>query len=106
MALKLVLMLAQEYGITHIQIFGDSLLVIQWMRKESILRNFTLQPLFYDVQSLQEGFSHISFSHIYRDIGTGWWMAYPKRTRNGRCLENYRKQRWAYISDFMHDPWV
>jgi ribonuclease HI len=49
MALKLVLSLAQEFGVSQIQIFGDSLLVIQWMCKEMVLRNFTLQPLFDDV---------------------------------------------------------
>jgi hypothetical protein len=53
MALKLVLMLAWEHGVTHIQIFGDSLLVIQWMKQELVLRNFMLQPLFLDVMSLQ-----------------------------------------------------
>jgi ribonuclease HI len=31
MALKLTLQLAQEYGVTQLQIFGDSLLVIQWI---------------------------------------------------------------------------
>jgi len=59
MALKLVLMLAHEYGITPIQISGYLLLVIQWMRKESVLKNFTPQPLFYYVQSIEAGFSHI-----------------------------------------------
>jgi ribonuclease HI len=42
MALKLVLKLAQEFGVTQLQFFGDSKLVIQWMCKEIALRNFTL----------------------------------------------------------------
>jgi ribonuclease HI len=67
MALKLVLRLAQEFGVSQIQIFGDSLLVIQWLCKETTLRNFTLQPLYDDVQLLMTTFSHISLSHIYRD---------------------------------------
>jgi ribonuclease HI len=33
MSLKLVLTLAQEQGISQIQIHGDSLLVIQWMKR-------------------------------------------------------------------------
>jgi ribonuclease HI len=42
MALNLVLKLAQEFGVTQLQIFGDSILVIKWMHKEISLKNFTL----------------------------------------------------------------
>jgi hypothetical protein len=34
MALKLVIMLAQENGVFQIQIYGDSLLLVQWMGRE------------------------------------------------------------------------
>jgi ribonuclease HI len=39
LALKLGLKLAQEYGDKQIHIFGDSLLVIQWMKHKTELRN-------------------------------------------------------------------
>jgi hypothetical protein len=48
-ALKLVPIPALEKGISQIQVLGDSLLVIQWMKGDSILRNFMLQPLFRDI---------------------------------------------------------
>jgi ribonuclease HI len=66
MALNLILFLALEHGVTHLQIYGDSFLAIKW-RQEWALRNFTLQPLFQDIWSLQSVFTHISFAHIYRD---------------------------------------
>jgi hypothetical protein len=56
MALKLVFRLAQEFGVSHIQNFGDSLFAIQWMHKEILLRNFTLQTLMYN---------HIVTSHVF-----------------------------------------
>jgi hypothetical protein len=68
MALELVLRLSQEFCVSQIQIIGDSLLVIQWMHKEIVLRNFTLQPLYDDVHILITTVSHISLSHIYRDM--------------------------------------
>jgi ribonuclease HI len=40
MALRLNLLFALEKGVLRLQIFGDSQLVIHWMRKESIMRNF------------------------------------------------------------------
>jgi hypothetical protein len=67
MALKLVLRLAQESGVTHIQICFDSLPIIQWMCKEITLMNFTLQPLFNDVHTLLLAFSDVSFSRIYKE---------------------------------------
>jgi ribonuclease HI len=77
LALKLVLLLALEKGISHIQIYGDSLLVIQWMKGDFSLHNFTLQPLFQDIMSNKSTFSHITFEHVYRN-------------RN-RKLTNYQK---------------
>jgi hypothetical protein len=64
---KQVLRLAQEFGVLQIQFFGDLLLVIQWMHKETTLRNFTLQHLHDEVQLLFIACSHISLSHIYWD---------------------------------------
>jgi len=66
MALKLVLRLAQEFGLSQIQLFGDSLLVIQCLRKETTLVNFTLPPLYDGAQILMTTFSHISLSYIYK----------------------------------------
>jgi len=67
MAPKLVLMLTQQNGVSHIQIYGDSLLVIQWMKGEYNFWNFTLQPLFHDILNIKSAFSHIAFVHVYRD---------------------------------------
>jgi hypothetical protein len=49
MALKLILRLAHDVGVSHIQIYDDFLLVIQWMHKKIVMRNFTLQPLYNEV---------------------------------------------------------
>jgi hypothetical protein len=62
-------MLAWEHGVTHLQIFGYSLIVIQWMKQEVTLRNFMLQPLFLDVLSLQSN-SLIFPLHMSTGIGT------------------------------------
>jgi ribonuclease HI len=69
MALKLVLRLAQEFGVSQIQIFGDSLLVIQWMHKEttlgiSLYNHCMMMYIFY----LQ--LSHTSLCLTYTRIGT------------------------------------
>jgi hypothetical protein len=55
-------------GSNKFKFFGDSLLVIKWIRKEAQIKNFTLQPLYDDIQMQMTTFSHISLSHIYRDM--------------------------------------
>jgi len=51
-----------EKGITQLQVLKDSLLVIKWLKGKVVLRNFILQPLFYDIKNLQA-----SFYHVYRE---------------------------------------
>jgi hypothetical protein len=53
MALKLVLMLPLENGVILLQIYSDSLLIIEWMKGEFSLRNFTQKTvifLYYEQQ--------------------------------------------------------
>jgi ribonuclease HI len=65
--LKLALLLAKEKWLTHLQIMGDSQIVIKWMDGKVKLGNFLLQPLFKDVKHLQSTFSRITFAHVYKE---------------------------------------
>lgn len=63
MALKLTLHLAQEKGISHLYIYGNSLLVIQWMNKGF---NIRISPwsLFFKIFKMVLKISPIYFSTI------------------------------------------
>jgi hypothetical protein len=37
------------------------------VKREFILRNFMLQPLFCDIKNLQSSFTHITFAHFFRE---------------------------------------
>jgi hypothetical protein len=63
----LVLKLAQEYGVTQLNFFGDSKMVIQWMHKEIALISFTIWLMYDEVINPMTSFSYTSLSHIYRD---------------------------------------
>jgi len=66
-ALKLVLIISMVKWITQLQFLVDSLLVIKWLKGETMLRNFNLHPFVCDIKNLQALFSHINFSHVYRE---------------------------------------
>jgi hypothetical protein len=55
----------KEHGVQQIQVFGDSLLVIRWIKKEVQIRNFNSLSLYDDIQLRMSTF--INICHIYRD---------------------------------------
>lgn len=106
MALKLVLKLAQELGVTQLQIYGDSMLVIQWMRKEIAVRNFTLHPLYDEVLNLLTYFSHTSLSHIYRDrnrLADGLSKAGVGLERGTWIITEIQN---GHTEEYNHEPWT
>ena len=67
MDLKLLLTMASEKGITPLQIFGDSMVVIKWMKRGNSLSSYLLQPLFDELKGITCVFNFISFQHVYRE---------------------------------------
>ena len=67
MASKLTLTLVVNYGVSKLQIFGDSLLVIKWVKKENMSRNFTLHNLMDENMSIVARFNGFSHHHIYKE---------------------------------------
>lgn len=68
MALRLLLKYALERNLTHIQIYGDSSLVTNWMKKISQLQNFPLKTIGDHLKDIEKSFVAISFAHVYKDF--------------------------------------
>jgi len=68
LALKLLLLFSREKEILHIQIFGDSMKVINWARKLQQCHNIFLFPIWEDIFLLLEVFDAVVISHLYRDM--------------------------------------
>ena len=67
MTLKLLLHFALEKGCRNLQIFGDSLIIINWVNKVQHCRTLALTPLYEEVTRLWTNFVHISCHHFYRE---------------------------------------
>ena len=65
-ALKLLLILELDKQISNIQIFGDSLLVINWITGKFRIHNLHLAQLLQEVNRLSDFFDQAIFKHIYR----------------------------------------
>ena len=64
--LRLLLTFAQDIHCNAIQIFGDSLLVINWFNNLALCHSHTLSALLREVHYLKGLFDSISVTHIYR----------------------------------------
>ena len=67
MTLKLLLHFALEKGCRNLQIFGDSLIIINWVNKVQHCRTLALTTLYEEVNKLWTNFDHISCRHVYRE---------------------------------------
>lgn len=63
MVVKLTLMFAKEHGAKALQIYGDSLMVIQSMMGKCLLENFTLRTIYDETQEMKENFTTLSYRH-------------------------------------------
>lgn len=68
MALKLLILFAVEKNIKKIQIFGDSLIIMNWANKLQICHVMRLIPILEDIHRLITLFNDISFKHVFREL--------------------------------------
>ena len=67
MTLKLLLCFAIERNSKMLQVFGDSMVVINWIDKTQRCRNTSLDTLVEEVNMILANFESISLKHVYRE---------------------------------------
>jgi len=88
MALRILLLIVNEKGVHSTQIFGDSMLAINWARKSQQCHNIQFLSILEEVHRLVATFDIITFYHVYGDLNreantlskSGLQMAYGKWT--------------------------
>jgi ribonuclease HI len=64
---RLLLLFALERGCRSLQVFGDSMIVINWLNEIQRCHIICLCPLLEEVITLKQQFEYISFTHVYRE---------------------------------------
>ena len=67
MTLKLLLCFANERNCRQLQVYGDSMVVINWMNKIHKCRAASLYALFEETTHSLSLFESITFTHVYRE---------------------------------------
>ena len=108
MALKLLLCLAIERNCKNLQIFGDSVIVINWINKPQRCKNTSLDALVEEVRKLLANFDSLSLKHVYREqnmeanrlskagisLARGTWKIIEKRRQ--RSMSTIIGHFWIY----------
>jgi ribonuclease HI len=67
LALKLLLLFVVEKGCKTLQVFGDSMLIINWENGVQRCHISRLVPIYEEVLRIINVFDSISFTHLYRE---------------------------------------
>jgi ribonuclease HI len=68
MDLKLLLTFSREKTISNLQIFCDSMVVINWIKKSQKCHNIRLLPLLEEFFIILDTYTNFSICHVYREI--------------------------------------
>ena len=67
MTLRLLLLFTLEQGCMSLQVYGDSLLVIEWAKELIQCHVVLLLPILEEVLLIKHQFNYISFTHFFRE---------------------------------------
>ena len=67
LSLKLLLIFATEKGCSNLKVYGDSLNVINWIKRTQNCRDLCLQNILLSLWDVMETFDMISCAHVYRE---------------------------------------
>lgn len=59
---------ALKCGIRHLQVLGDSQVVINWISGEASVSSLELHHWFFNTRRLMNDFTFLSFNHIFRKL--------------------------------------
>ena len=66
-SLKLLLIFAAEKGCRSLNVFGDSMNVINWIKKTHMCRNLRLDNILSSISNILDDFDSFSCRHVYRE---------------------------------------
>jgi hypothetical protein len=71
MALKLLPLFAKKKYVSSLRIFGDSMLVICWIKKTQRCHNIILSPFLDELFKIFYAYDYFSIQHVHRECNQG-----------------------------------
>ena len=106
LAIFMLITFAHEKGVRHIQIFEDSMLVINWLNNAQRCHNILLTPILEEVAHLKNTFDLITFPHIYREWNMEANRCLKEATSPFQTSWNIEEQEPDGAFRFYHRPYI
>ena len=65
--LKLLFLFTLENGCMRLQVFGDSMIILNWIKELQCYHTMRLVPILYDALDIKNHFENITFTLVYRE---------------------------------------
>ena len=104
--MKLLLHFSLEQGCRKLQIFGDSLIIINWVNKVHHCRNLALIIRYEKVNILWTNFDYISCRHVYKEINTDAHSLSKEGVKMEHGTWRFFENKEGEVYEFFHRPFI
>jgi len=90
----------------HLQIYGDSKIIINWFNNITTCHAYTLKTILEDIIFLKTHLDHVACTHIYREHNEGVDKLSKEATHHprGEWMIIGHSREWTY--HFFHRPYM
>ena len=106
MALKLLLHFSLEQGCRKLQIFGYSVIIINWLNKVQHCRNIALITLYEEVNKLWTKFDYISCRHVYMERNSDVDHLSKEGVKMEHETWKFFENREGEVYELFHKPFI
>ena len=106
MSLKLLLIFASERGIKRLSVCGDSLNVINWIKKIQACRNIRIVNILSTVQNIILSYDTFLCQHVYRENNKEADQASKEGLRMAFGNWKIREEKEGQSFEFYHRPFI
>ena len=104
--MKLLLIFAAEKGCRRLSIFGDSLNVINCIKRIQACWDLLLQNILLSIWDIMESFDFISCSHVFRENNCQADSASKEGLQLDTGVWKIKEQLDDVVSQFYHRPFI
>ena len=106
LSLKILLLFVEEKGCRSLKVYGDSLNVINWVKRIQACKDLILQNILLYIWYIIESFDSISCSHVYKENNSQMDLASKEGLRLDAVVWKIKERLDDVVSRFYHRPFI
>ena len=104
--MKILLIFVAEKGCRSLKVFGDSLNVINWIKKIQACRDLFLQNILLNIWDIIESFDSFTCSHVYREKNCQADTASKEGLQLVAGVWKIKERLEDVVTEYYHRPFI